>query len=133
MCNLATHENNSRATYFGKKFYTVFLTLTICHKLMVQICRVLNVQLGETSRLAWLGVEVDPLAQSDLLKAYSRPSESVSEPSSKWFISKSAIVSGLGLLGIKQEQGHSTTEGEAPSPKVRRKRVVRKKVARSQV
>ncbi|XP_071931203.1 uncharacterized protein [Coffea arabica] len=96
--------------------------------------RVLNVQLGETSRLAWLGVEVDPLAESDLLKAYNRPSESVNRTSpSKWFISKNAIVSGLGLLGIKQLEGDSTTEGEAPTPKVRRKRVVRKKAARSQV
>lgn len=98
------------------------------------VCRVLNVQLGETSRLAWLGVEVDPLAESDLWKAYNRPSENVNESSSsKWFIAKNSIVSGLGLLGIKQEQRESTTEGEAPTPKVRRKRVVRKKVAKSQV
>ncbi|XAR49399.1 hypothetical protein NMG60_11032587 [Bertholletia excelsa] len=93
------------------------------------VLRIANVQLGETSRLAWLGVEVDPLAQSgDLLKAYNRPSEPVTNPSSKWFISKNTIVSGLGLLGIKQRQGDSTTEGEAPPPKARRKRVVRRKV-----
>ncbi|KAJ9687378.1 hypothetical protein PVL29_016030 [Vitis rotundifolia] len=55
--------------------------------------RILNVQLGETSRLAWLGVEADPLAQSDnFLKAYNRPSEGAAESSSKWFISKKAIV-----------------------------------------
>lgn len=92
----------------------------------------MNVQLGETSRLAWLGVEVDPLAHSeDLLKAaYSRPSEGMNESSSSsnWFISKNAIVSGLGLLGIKQGQ---TDEGGAPAPKARRKRVVRRKVATS--
>ncbi|XP_009630601.1 uncharacterized protein LOC107780410 [Nicotiana tabacum] len=93
--------------------------------------RALNVQVGETSRLAWLGVEVDPLAHSDdVLKAYSRPTEGLEQSSSKWFISKNAIVSGLGLLGIKQGQNNSTTEGETPAaPKARRKRVVKKKVA----
>lgn len=93
--------------------------------------RVLNVQVGETSRLAWLGVEVDPLAHSDdVLKAYSRPTEGgVEQSSSKWFISKNSIVSGLGLLGIKQGQSGSTTEGETSAPKARRKRIVRKKVA----
>ncbi|GFQ04684.1 hypothetical protein PHJA_002612400 [Phtheirospermum japonicum] len=100
--------------------------------------RVLNVQLGETSRLAWLGVEVDPLAHSDdLLKAaYNRPSEAVLDNqsnSSKWFISKNAIVSGLGLLGIRPGQTDSTVDGDggsgAPTPKARRKRTVRRKVA----
>ncbi|WMV50408.1 hypothetical protein MTR67_043793 [Solanum verrucosum] len=90
--------------------------------------RVLNVQVGETSRLAWLGVEVDPLAHSDdVLKAYSRPTEGLDQPSSKWFLSKNAIVSGLGLLGIKQGQTDSASEGETPAP-ARRKRIVRKKV-----
>lgn len=92
--------------------------------------RVLNVQIGETSRKAWLGVEVDPLYQSDLLKAYNRPSsESTNETSPGWLISKKSIVSGLGLLGIKQGQNSSKSEGEAPPPKVRRKRIVRRKVA----
>lgn len=91
-------------------------------------CRILNVQLGETTRLAWLGVEADPLAQSDLLKAYNRPSEGAAESSSKWFISKKAIVSGLGLLGIKQGTGDSVANQESSPPKARRKRVIRKKV-----
>lgn len=95
--------------------------------------RILNVQLGESSRLAWLGVEADPLVHSDsLLKAYNRPSENVDEqPSSKWFISKNAIVSGLGLLGIKQRNVDSVAEGESSAPRARRKRVVRKKVTAS--
>lgn len=90
-------------------------------------------QLGESSRLAWLGVEADPLVHSDsLLKAYNRPSENVDQQSSsKWFISKNAIVSGLGLLGIKQTNGDSVAEGESSAPKARRKRVVRKKVSAS--
>ncbi|KAF6162955.1 hypothetical protein GIB67_021104 [Kingdonia uniflora] len=78
--------------------------------------RVLNVQVGETSRLAWLGVEADPLAQSEdmLKKAYNRQSETVSsQPSSNWFISKNAVVSGLGLLGFKQ--GDTNQEDGAPS------------------
>ncbi|KAL2968804.1 hypothetical protein AAZX31_15G045500 [Glycine max] len=91
--------------------------------------RILNVQLGETSKRAWLGVEADPLAQSDdLLKVYNRTSENVEKSSSKWFISKNAVVSGLGLLGIKQRN----TDGsgaESSAPKTRRKRIVRKKVA----
>ncbi|XP_027343398.1 protein RETICULATA-RELATED 1, chloroplastic-like isoform X2 [Abrus precatorius] len=90
--------------------------------------RALNVQLGETSKRAWLGVEADPLAQSDdLLKAYNRTSENIEKPSSKWFISKNAVVSGLGLLGIKQ--GNADGAGAESTPKARRKRVVRKKVA----
>ncbi|XP_008808156.2 protein RETICULATA-RELATED 1, chloroplastic [Phoenix dactylifera] len=90
--------------------------------------RILNVQIGETSRLAWLGVQADPLLQSDnLLKAYNRPSEATDNPSSRWFISKDAIISGLGLLGIKQGSG----EQEAMPTKARRKRVVRKKVSTS--
>ena len=96
------------------------------------MCRLLNVQLGETSRMAWLGVEVDPLAHSDaVLKAYNRPSQPASQSSSNWFISKNAIVSGLGLLGIKQGQGDSVAEGEAPPPKARRKRIVKRKVTTS--
>ncbi|KAJ6818534.1 protein RETICULATA-RELATED 1, chloroplastic [Iris pallida] len=88
--------------------------------------RILNVQIGEKSRLAWLGIEVDPLLQSDnLLKAYNRPSEAAADQSSSnWFISKNAVISGLGLLGIKQGSGDS----EAPA-KARRKRVVRRKVS----
>lgn len=91
-------------------------------------CRILNDQLGERSRLAWLGIEADPLVQSDeLLKAaYNRPSEDVAGSPSKWFISKNAIVSGLGLLGIKQGNVY---DGEGRAPKARRKRIVRKKVS----
>lgn len=94
--------------------------------------RILNVQLGETSRLAWLGVEADPLVQSDdlLKKAYNRPpSQAVEGSSSKWFISKDTIISGLGLLGIKQ--GNTDESIASSSPKSRRKRIVRKKVAAS--
>ncbi|KAH9751796.1 hypothetical protein KPL71_014443 [Citrus sinensis] len=99
---------------------------------MVSTHRVLNVQLGERSRLAWLGVEADPLLQSDdlLKKAYNRPSQDVNgstQKSPRWLISKNAIVSGLGLLGIKQGNVDSV-EGEARAPKVRRKRIGRKKV-----
>nr|GMD82956.1 protein RETICULATA-RELATED 1, chloroplastic-like [Ipomoea batatas] len=87
--------------------------------------RVLNVQVGESSRLAWLGVEADPLAHSDdLLKAaYNRPSQGSDHLSSNWFISKNNIVSGLGLLGIKQGESDPTREGEAAPPKTRRKRI----------
>lgn len=94
------------------------------------LCRVLNVQLGESSRRAWLGVEADPLAHSDdLLKVYKRSSENLEKPSSKWFISKNAVVSGLGLLGIQQGNSDSVTDSESSAPKARRKRIVRKKVA----
>nr|CAD1820039.1 unnamed protein product [Ananas comosus var. bracteatus] len=93
--------------------------------------RVTNVQIGETSRLAWLGVEADPLVQSEnLLKAYNRPSKEAAierSSESKWFISKNAVISGLGLLGIKQGSG----ETETATPKARRKRIVRKKVSTS--
>ncbi|KAJ4900511.1 hypothetical protein Rs2_14462 [Raphanus sativus] len=91
--------------------------------------RIMNVQLGERSRQVWLGVEADPLAQSDdlLAKAYNRPSEeNAAKPESRWFISKNAIVSGL--LGMKQQD---STSDSPPPPKARRKRIVRKKVAAS--
>ncbi|KAK9214449.1 hypothetical protein WN944_006441 [Citrus x changshan-huyou] len=82
------------------------LNIPICSALCVNN-QVLNVQLGERSRLAWQGVEADPLLQADdlLKKAYNRPSQDVNgstQKSPKWLISKNAIVSGLGLLGIKQ-------------------------------
>lgn len=101
--------------------------------MLLNVRRILNVQLGERSRLAWLGVEADPLVHSDsLLKAYNRPSDDdVNGQSSKWFISKNAIVSGLGLLGIRQGNVDSVADGEQSAPKARRKRVVRKKVATS--
>lgn len=109
------------------------LSIISCVELLIlMLYRFLNVQLGETSKRAWLGVEADPLAHSDdLLKVYSRSSENVEKPSSeqssKWFISKNAVVSGLGLLGIKQ--GNADVSGaESSAPKARRKRIVRKKV-----
>jgi hypothetical protein len=97
--------------------------------------RIMNVQLGETSRLAWLGVEADPLANSDdiLQKVYNRRTIEGADNDNnipKWFISKKIIVTGLGLLGIKQGNTNSTPDGESPQlPKARRKRVVRKKTA----
>ena len=94
-------------------FHRSLSSLTL---LVIIVYRILNVQLGERSRLAWLGVEADPLVQSDsLLKVYSRPSEDVNRPSSKWFISKNAIVSGLGLLGIKTVD--SVADGESALPR----------------
>ncbi|CAO2829921.1 unnamed protein product [Amaranthus hypochondriacus] len=92
--------------------------------------RILNVQIGETSRLAWLGIEADPLVHSDnLLKAYNRsPETNVSKQGSNWFISKNTIVSGLGLLGLPQGTTSDSTKDSDP-PKPRRKRVVRKKVS----
>lgn len=94
--------------------------------------RMLNVELGERSRLAWLGVEADPAAHSEaMLKAYSRPSSSEDDKSSSpnWFISKKAVIgSGLNLLGFK---GKDVTETEESNPKPKRKRIVRRKVTRS--
>lgn len=87
----------------------------------------MNVQIGETSRLAWLGIEADPLVQSDnLMKAYSRALEAnVSNQGSTWLISKNSIVSGLGFLGLpRSNNGESAND----APKPRRKRFVRKKV-----
>ncbi|KAL2904663.1 Protein RETICULATA-RELATED 1 chloroplastic [Bienertia sinuspersici] len=89
--------------------------------------RIMNVQIGEMSRLAWLGIEADPVVQSDnLMKAYNRARDTNtntdgSSEGSTWLISKNTIVSGLGFLGLPQ-----VTNSDAPKP--RRKRVVRKKV-----
>ena len=63
-------------------------------------------------------------------KAYTRGHLRMSWLSSKvprWLISKNAIVSGLGLLGIKQDNVDSI-KGEIRATKARRKRIVRRKV-----
>ncbi|VAI14932.1 unnamed protein product [Triticum turgidum subsp. durum] len=89
-------------------------------------CRFMNIQIGESSRRAWLGEEADPQYSDRLLRAYTRPVEvttAADQQESRWFISKDAVVSGLGLLGIKQGGP------EAQLSKPRRKRVIRKKVA----
>ncbi|XP_022681075.1 protein RETICULATA-RELATED 1, chloroplastic, partial [Setaria italica] len=86
--------------------------------------RLMNIQIGEASRRTWLGEEADPQYSDRLLRAYKRPVEvNVDQQDSRWFISKDAMVSGLGLLGIKQGGPETTLS------KPRRKRVVRKKVA----
>ncbi|TVU51703.1 hypothetical protein EJB05_03145, partial [Eragrostis curvula] len=85
--------------------------------------RLMNIQIGEASRRTWLGEEADPQYSDRLLRAYKRPEVYADQQDSRWFISKDAMVSGLGLLGIRQ--GGS----EAALSKPRRKRVVRKKVA----
>ncbi|PSS26745.1 Protein RETICULATA-RELATED 6 like [Actinidia chinensis var. chinensis] len=96
--------------------------------------RLLNVQLGETSRLAWLRVEVDPQAHSnDMLKACNKQSEPATWPSSNRFTLNDAVFSGLGFLGIKQGQSDSVAEKEAMPPKARRKRLVRRKATTSSV
>lgn len=80
------------------------------------MCRLLNVQIGETLRLGWLRIEADPLAYSNHhSKAYSRPSEPYSP--SNWLQSK------------KQGQGDPAADGEGALPKARRKRIVKTKVA----
>ncbi|KAJ3701685.1 hypothetical protein LUZ61_005390 [Rhynchospora tenuis] len=87
--------------------------------------RTMNTYVGETSKLAWLGVQADHLVQSDtLLRSYNKQADVIDGSDSRWFISKNAIISGL--LGIR-----SNGEVEAPMPKPRRKRVVRKKVSTS--
>uniref|UniRef100_A0ACD5Y5Q0 Uncharacterized protein n=1 Tax=Avena sativa TaxID=4498 RepID=A0ACD5Y5Q0_AVESA len=83
--------------------------------------RLMNIQIGESSRRTWLGEEADPL-----LRSYTSPVQvttDADQQESRWFISKDAVVSALGLLGIKQGRP------EAQLSKPRRKRVVRKKVA----
>lgn len=84
--------------------------------------RVLNVQLGETSRLAWLGVEEDPLSSGVPFNAYDRPSATDSNKLAGGFLPKL----GLGLLGIKQD-----TSSEPQAQKPRRKKIVRRKVVAS--
>jgi hypothetical protein len=87
----------------------------------------MNTVVGETSKIAWLGIQPDPLVQSDtLLRSYSKQTDVIDGSDSRWFISKDAITSGLGLLGIR-----TNGEAEAPPSKPRRKRVIRKKVSTS--
>lgn len=79
-------------------------------------------------------MEPDPLVQSDEFtkKAYNRITESTSNTDSKWFISKNAVISKLGLFGTNQESLDSSDNGAAAAPpKVKRKRMVRKKVGAS--
>jgi hypothetical protein len=89
-------------------------------------CRLINIQIGESARRTWLGEEADPQYSDRLLRSYTSPVQvttDADQQESRWFISKDAVVSGLGLLGIKQGGP------EAQLSKPRRKRVVRKKVS----
>lgn len=87
----------------------------------------MNTCVGETSKLALLGVQADPLVQSDtFMRSYNKQTDGVDGSDSRWFISKNAIISGLGLLGFR-----SNEEVEAPPTKPRRKRVIRKKISTS--
>ncbi|XP_078158029.1 plant/protein, putative (DUF3411) isoform X2 [Carex rostrata] len=89
--------------------------------------RTMNTCVGETSKLALLGVQADPLVQSDtFMRSYNKQADGVDGSDSRWFISKNAIISGLGLLGFR-----SNEEVEASPPKPRRKRVIRKKISTS--
>jgi hypothetical protein len=81
----------------------------------------MNIQIGEVSRRAWLCEEADRLHSNNLLRGYNGPAELVEDHQQQgWFLSKNAILSGLGVLGIK----HGAPQD--PSPKLRRKRIVRK-------
>ncbi|KAK8966510.1 hypothetical protein KSP40_PGU022396 [Platanthera guangdongensis] len=93
------------------------------------LLRVLNVHVGERSRLAWLGIEADPLARShNLLTAHTRTSaNAINKQSPNWFISKNAIISGLGLLGL----GQGTADLDGGPSKPRRKRIIKKKMSTS--
>ncbi|KAF3334254.1 Protein RETICULATA-RELATED 6 [Carex littledalei] len=89
--------------------------------------RTMNTCVGETSKLALLGVQADPLVQSDsIMRSYNKQTDGVDGSDSRWFICKNAIISGLGLLGFRGNE-----EVEAPPPKPRRKRVIRKKISTS--
>ncbi|KAF7109695.1 hypothetical protein CFC21_109909 [Triticum aestivum] len=84
--------------------------------------RLMNIQIGELSRHAWLGEGADLLNSDNLLRTYNGPAAELAiDQQTGWFISKNAIVSGLELLGIKYGAP------EDASPKLRRKRIVRKK------
>lgn len=88
--------------------------------------RILNIQIGDFTRLAWLGLDVDPMFKSDsVLRAYSRPSQDTQKSDSKWFIAKKAIISGL--FGGKQENKENIQE-ESVTSKAPRKRKVKRKV-----
>lgn len=89
--------------------------------------RTMNTFVGETSKLAWLGIQPDSLVHSDaLLRSYNKQTDEIEGSDSRWFISKNAITSGLGLLGIR-----SNEDLEAQPSKPRRKRVIRKKMSTS--
>lgn len=93
----------------------------ISHSLHIYF-RLMNIQIGELSRRAWLGEGADLLNSDNLLRIYNGPAAELAiDQQTGWFMSKNAIVSGLELLGIKYGAP------EDASPKLRRKRIVRKK------
>lgn len=88
--------------------------------------RILNIQIGDFTRLAWLGLDVDPMFKSDsMLRGYNRPSQDTQKSVSKWFIANKAIVSGL--FGGKKENKENIQE-QSPTSKAPRKRIVKRKV-----
>jgi len=88
--------------------------------------RMLNIQIGDVTRLGWLGFDVDPMFKTDsMVRGYIRPSQDTQKSESKWFITKKAIVSGL--FGGKQENKENIQEASTTS-KAPRKRIVKRKV-----
>uniref|UniRef100_A0A0D6R078 Uncharacterized protein n=1 Tax=Araucaria cunninghamii TaxID=56994 RepID=A0A0D6R078_ARACU len=79
--------------------------------------RMINIQVGDVTRLAWLGLDVDPtdplFKSENLLKAYNRPSEASKRASSNWFIAQKAQISGL--FGGQQKSEENAQEPSPPS------------------
>ncbi|XP_057850083.2 protein RETICULATA-RELATED 1, chloroplastic [Cryptomeria japonica] len=89
--------------------------------------RMLNIQLGDVTRLVWLGLDVDPLFEAGYTsKDYNRPTQ---KALSNWFIAQKNILSGL--FGGKQESMENVQDTSTPSRVPRRRIVKRKVTARS--
>lgn len=83
--------------------------------------RMLNIQLGDATRVAWLGLDVDTLFQEGYTsKDEKRPTQ---KALSNWFIAQKDIVSGLFGGNYKEN-----AQGTNTSSRVPRRRIVKRKV-----
>lgn len=81
------------------------------------LCRLVNAQVGETSRRAWLGaVEAEPTTESlSPFEVYNRLTGDTL---------KEAFVSGLGRLGIKQGNADLADGNKAAKKRIEMRKVV---------
>ncbi|KAK9217852.1 hypothetical protein WN943_006482 [Citrus x changshan-huyou] len=121
----------------ARSFFQEFLLYTLYSVRIHTLTHYLKPFVKDTKQLITANVRMkivhcpgERLTDDLLKKAYTTGHLRMSWLSSKvprWVISKNAIVSGLGLLGIKQDNVDSI-KGEIRATKARRKRIVRRKV-----
>eukprot|EP00252_Welwitschia_mirabilis_P022413 TRINITY_DN605_c0_g1_i1.p1 TRINITY_DN605_c0_g1~~TRINITY_DN605_c0_g1_i1.p1 ORF type:complete len:523 (-),score=100.29 TRINITY_DN605_c0_g1_i1:379-1947(-) len=94
------------------------------------VLRVLNMKVGDINRIAWLGLDVDPVFGSgNLLRTHRRQTQDTQRSPSSWYLTAKDILSNL-FTG-NQEKAGRTTEAKSSSKAPKRRRVKRKIITAS--